>query len=171
VNNLYFKFLCELVGRSSEYESLLRQLSHTSFYPLVNNDDNRGEDGLHLREMFSDEEGRHALSISQKGPCTLLEMLIGLSYRLEFELAQSKFEKTVSQWFWILIDNLRLSDMTEERFQAEKVDEILTRFLNRDYKPHGDGGLFPLKNPKNDQRNTEIWYQMTEYIIENYPTL
>ena len=41
--------------------------------------------------------------------------------------------------------------------------------LAREYSDNGHGGLFPLKNPKKDQRKVEIWYQMTEYINENYP--
>jgi hypothetical protein len=31
----------------------------------------------------------------------------------------------------------------------------------------GSGGLFPLKNPQQNQRTTEIWYQMNAWLMEN----
>ena len=41
--------------------------------------------------------------------------------------------------------------------------------LERRYLEDGDGGLFPLKCPRKDQRRVEIWYQMSAWVIENYP--
>jgi len=101
-------------------------------------------------------------------------MLIGLAYRLEFETAQSKWEKTVSEWFWILIDNLGLICCDNDAYFTNSkvgsdVPETIGRMLSREYEADGEGGLFPLKNPKKDQRRIEIWYQMTSYILENYP--
>jgi hypothetical protein len=32
----------------------------------------------------------------------------------------------------------------------------------------GLGGMFPLEDPREDQRAIEIWYQMMAYINENY---
>ena len=33
---------------------------------------------------------------------------------------------------------------------------------------NGTGGLFPLKRPRVNQRRVEVWYQMSEYLMENY---
>ena len=172
--NRYFDFLCVLVGRSQEYIMLLDELHKIEFYSLIPNDDNRGADGLQLRHMFLDELGKTGFIYLPRLQCTVLEMLIGLAYRLEFETSQSKWEKTVSEWFWILIDNLCLTGCDEEAYFADKnmredVKRVINIMLSREYNYDGNGGLFPLKNPKKDQRRIEIWYQMTSYIIENYP--
>lgn len=172
--NEYFNFLCKIVGKANQYSQLLRLLNRIDFYSLVPNDDNRGADGVHLREMFCDEEGSHYdSSLCPSGPCTMLEMLIGLSMRLEFETAQSKYEKNPGEWFWILIDNLGLLHLDNAAFyHGASIDEVLDKvkvFLEREYTYSGEGGLFPLKYPKNDQRLVEIWYQMSAYVMENYP--
>ena len=175
MKNRYFDFLCNIVDAdvSGEYNKLLGELHGIDFYSLIPNDDNRSEDGKQLRGKFVDEEGPQGLSQSQTGPCTVLEMLIGLSYRLEFESANSRWEKTPEEWFWILLDNIGLGWYDNERFiQLRNTDEIHIKvgdFLDRHYKSDGSGGLFPLKSPKKDQRRVEIWYQMSAYILENYP--
>lgn len=173
MKNRYFDFLCSIVGRTYEYSKLLGELHGTDFYSLIPNDDNRCEDGKQMREKFNDEEGQQALSQSDLEECTVLEMLIGLCFRLEFETAQSPWEKTPREWFWILIDNLGLEWCDDALYeQLESRDEIITKvkiFLDRRYKNDGNGGLFPLRNPRKDQRRIEIWYQMSAYILENYP--
>lgn len=175
MKNRYFEFLCNIVDpeQTGKYDGLLSELHGIEFYSLIPNDDNRGEDGKQLRQRFIDEEGQHALSQCQIGECTVLEMLIGLSFRLEFETMSSRWEKTPEEWFWILLDNLGLGWCDNERFnQLRNTDEIRQKvgvFLDRHYKSDGTGGLFPLKNPRKDQRRVEIWYQMSAYVIENYP--
>lgn len=175
MENRYFDFLCAIVGRSQEYSILLDELHKIEFYSLIPNDDNRGADGTHLRSVFLEEVGQTwFISLPRTHNCTVLEMLIGLAYRLEFETAQSKWEKTVSEWFWILIDNLGLICCDNDAYFTNSkigsdVPETIGRMLSREYEADGEGGLFPLKNPKKDQRRIEIWYQMTSYILENYP--
>jgi hypothetical protein len=39
--------------------------------------------------------------------------------------------------------------------------------MDREYNPDGsNGGLFVLKNPRADLRETEIWYQAMWYLTE-----
>jgi hypothetical protein len=174
----YFEFLCNIIGEPDrgivlKHEELLKQLYEIEFYSLVPNDDNREADGKQLREIYLHDRGLHGSISFLEEPCSLLEMLIGLSYRLEFESAQSYWEKSPGEWFWILIDNLGLIEYTNDmyfgRLADKKVKLICETFLRRMYKTNGEGGLFPLKYPKRNQRLVEIWYQMSDYILENYP--
>jgi len=172
--NRYFDYLCFLIGRSQEYSILLEKLHDIEFYSLIPNDYNRGADGQYLRSIFLDEVGHTWSTSLPEMECSLLEMLIGLANRLEFETAQSKWEKSPNEWFWILIDNLDLSGCTNDAYiksecVCKKIDEICDRLLSRGYEYDGNGGLFPLKDPKKDQRRVEIWYQMSAYVMENYP--
>lgn len=171
--NRYFTFLCDIVKNDSEYNMLLRRLHHHEFYSFIPHDDNRASDGLKLREIFFDTEGGHMASSSlPDGPCTVLEMLIGLSFRMEIDLAVGENAKTVSECFWELIENLKLlwahDDAYFEEGAVEEIDSMIRDFLDRRYDADGTGGLFPLKNTKKDQRIVEIWYQMAEYLLENY---
>jgi len=50
--------------------------------------------------------------------------------------------------------------------KAEQVDEILESLIWRTYDPDGHGGFFPLRRPKGDQTEEEIWHQMNLYVGE-----
>ena len=39
--------------------------------------------------------------------------------------------------------------------------------MDRLYDMHGNGGLFPLRKPSKDQRKVELWYQMSEYLLQD----
>jgi hypothetical protein len=123
--------------------------------------------------LFLDEEGPSGALSLPKGPCTVLEMLIGVAQRLDWELQGGRFERPASDWFWVLIDNLDLTwcenlEYSKPDSRAE-VEFKVVRLLERGYSEDGNGGLFPLKSPKKDQRRVEIWYQMSAWVIENYP--
>lgn len=177
ITNRYFKYLCGLVGKQKEYGHLLDILEKTVFTFKVPNDDNRAADGEQLRYDFLDRVGPTGSSLLPDGPCCVLEMLIGVANRLVFELDNGPYKKDVSGWFWVLIDNLGLTSCTDDKYlyydsmmeTQDQVVKTLDVLLNRTYKRTGEGGLFPLKNTRKDQRKVEIWYQMSEWVIENYP--
>ena len=171
--NRYLDFLGNIVGRTYEYSILLEYLHGIEFYSLVPNDDNRSADGEHLRYIFENEVGPSGAPSVPDGPCTVLEMLIGLSYRLEFELLGGQFERPAGDWFWVLIDNLGLDFADDIQFgrpeTAMEVHNIVMKMLERRYDTAGNGGLFPIKKPSKDQRRVEIWYQMSAWVNEKYP--
>jgi hypothetical protein len=169
VKNRYLEFLCDLVGNDHRYDELLNHLFRINFYSLVPNDDNRGEDGKQLRDIFIEEEGLQRSSSLPTGPCRVLEMLIGVANRLEFELLGGDYERPARDWFWVLINNLNLELYTNDAYSQKQVDDIVLTFLDRQYSENGYGGLFPLSYPQKDQRRVEIWYQMSAWVIENYP--
>jgi hypothetical protein len=136
------------------------------FIWLIPNDDNRLEDGKDLRYEFLDEEG-----IDEVDPdwmslgCSVLEMMLGLSRRLSFEA-----EGKPRDWFWHLIENLGLTHLNDKDYDdrtRELVDETFGRVIFRLYERNGQGGLFPLRHPKENQQNVELWYQLSAYLLEN----
>ena len=169
----YFDFLCDIVGHGYEYSSLLVSLHKLEFYSLVPNDDNRGVDGEKLREIFLDEVDPQGVSSLPNGPCTVLEMLVGLAKRLEFDLFGSKFERSEGECFWLLINNLGLEWCDNYRWEAEnkekEVEKRIQILLDREYFPDGKGGLFPLRVTHLNQQKVELWYQMSFWVIENCP--
>jgi hypothetical protein len=49
---------------------------------------------------------------------------------------------------------------------TDLIEDILDQFIWRTYDYNCNGGLFPLDDPKDDQRNVEIWYQFANYLVD-----
>ena len=155
-----------LKNPSRTYWRMLRQLYTKEFVWLIPNDDNRVEDGRDLRYEFIDDNGIHA-EVDQEWltlGCSVLEMLIGLARRLAFEA-----DGECREWFWKLIENLNLEDCNDRNYDnlhQRAIDEAIDRVVWRTYSPSGRGGLFPLKHSGQDQREVEIWYQLSAYLLD-----
>ena len=172
----YFHWLCEIICVDQGEESfwfLAKALHNIPYFWTVPNDDNRGMDGLRLRDEYVDDNPCNGIAgVIFNEPCTMLEMLVGLARRIEETMAEPGKDDQTPKWFWEMMENSTLdlytdalySDMNGER----DVPKIVMDILDRRYKRDGKGGLFPLKFPKKDQRRVEIWYQMSTYLVENY---
>src|SRR4051794_10175629 len=166
----YFHWLVSQV-REKEHETrtywdLLRLMHEKEFVWIVPNDDNRIADALDLRREFLHENrNRGDLTIEDFGPCSVLEVLIALSRRCEFN---APGDATAEEWAWKLINNLRLSGKSDplSRRGANKVDKILDALIWRTFHPSGEGGFFPLTWPQQNQAKIEIWAQMHAYLNE-----
>lgn len=151
--------------KTNTYWSLLRLLYVKEFVWLIPNDDNRVEDGRDLRYEFLEEtDPSGAVDPNWMGMgCSVLEMLMGVSKRLSFE-----DDRTPHHWFWELLINLGLGGYNDKEFDEARVTEIVDNLIWRTYEPNGMGGLFPLRDPSEDQRYVEIWYQLSAYILEEH---
>jgi hypothetical protein len=164
----YLTWLYNQVGdvkernRSLTYWRLLRQLHSIEFVWVVPNDDNRVQDGRGLREEWAAERNISVNQAFRARGCSFLEMLIGLSRRIAFEA-----DGHVVVWFWHLIDNLGLLGCTDRsRYNQSEVDDRIKTVIFRNYARNGQGGLFPMRHARKDQREVEIWYQMNAYLLE-----
>jgi hypothetical protein len=145
------------------YWKLFRQLYTKEFVWIVPNDDNRVEDGKDLRLRFLEESGVGNVDPGWMGlGCSMLEMIMGVAERASFE-----DDAPARVWFWHLLTNLGLDKYTDNHADATKeINEVCDQVIWRTYSPEGDGGLFPLREPDQDQRGIEIWYQMSSYLLE-----
>ncbi len=167
LDELYLKWLYDQVNlrkRQPTYWTILRQMLKKEFIWYVPNDDNRAEDGRQLRDEFIEDLGLYDIDPDWMAlGCSVLEMLVGLSRRLSFLT-----EREPRDWFWELVENLGLRyDDRNPSLNERNIEEVLNRLVWRTYSRSGLGGIFPLKNPKGDQREIELWYQMSQYLQEN----
>lgn len=141
------------------FHDLLNLMLAKEFVWLVPNDDNRIADGLDIRA-----EWEWARSIT--GPCSFLEVLIGLSRRIAFVTGEN-----AEGWSWQLLINLELHQMRDPltAYKIQKAEKIIEAVIWRTYHSTGEGGFFPLSHPEEDQRKVELWYQMSAYIREIHP--
>lgn len=174
----YFDWLCEMIYIQSEYSdesywNLAKILWKTDFIWVLDMDEDRAADGIALRNRYKREGGQD----SYDGPCTVLEVLIGLADRIDCILDELDGECRIPTFFWEMIDNLCLSGFSDQCFMQypnhkedyyRQIDRCLQDWMNRDIEYNGSGGIFPLKHPKTDQRNVTLWYQASAYILENY---
>jgi hypothetical protein len=114
---------------------------------------------MDLRQKYVQTTGN---GLPPVGRCNILEFLIGVATRLNEADYDPTMPDRVGPWFWTLMENL-------EAIEAEDpwIEHSFKRINTRDYCSDGYGGLFPLKNPHEDQRNVEVWYQMQAYLMEN----
>lgn len=174
----YFYWLYSQVGSLTDknpnhtYWLLLDRLHDTAFVPFVPNDQNRADDGVYLRGDFERLTGISSESLT--GPCSMFEMILALAMRISFTLADGENEEEgyTGKWFWEMLENINLAVYTDEVYSQNiegnhrRVDRILERVNDRAYTRTGKGGLFPLKVADNDQRDIELWYQMSSYLMQ-----
>ena len=144
---------------------------YKGFSSPINNDNNRIEDAYILRARYANEEGIDSSiandSIAMYGP-NLLEVLVALADRCGngYLWDQENGVSTAPIIFYDWLSNVKLWSQTNDNFDERFVNDILDRIINRTYGPDGRGGLFPLKRPREDVRNVDIWYQLMWYISE-----
>ena len=170
--NEYFEWLSYVVcGEQYEgevsYRKLLTHLHEVEFTYILPMDENRAGNGINLRYRWAldiDEDTDYILDVLD-GPCSVLEMMVALALHCEENIMDDPmYGNRTGQWFWSMVNNLGLGAMYDELYDERYVDEVITRFLNREYERDGRGGLFTIKNCKYDLRDVEIWHQLSWYL-------
>jgi hypothetical protein len=166
------------------YWNLLRILSTKEFVWSHPRDANFAQYGVELRRLFVQEtnpELRRDPGFMDE-PCDMLELMIVLATKLSHDDLE---ERSREYWFWDMIDNLGLNDFNDARLpDADRarnftgknrqlydqdfgyIHGVLDRVLNREYNSKGEGGLFPLRSTKKNQRREELLYQLENYLSE-----
>ena len=174
----YFIWLCCLVNADLDlYSELMFYLHDTDFQWCLELDSSRAKEGLELREEFYEANRYYSdcdwVMLMDK-PCSVLEALISIARRMDDMLIDDDTSERVAVWFWEMIKNLGLKRFTDILLMRGNEDdyydmeEILARWMNRDFEPDGTGSIFPLREASCDQRERTIVYQLNDYILENY---
>lgn len=179
----YFSWLCELVNVDGQYTDeaywiLAKALWDTDYDWILRMDEDRAKSGTDLRYLYYLDGGTD----SYDGPCTVLEVLVALAKDMDDILDELDGETRISLYFWEMIENLGLAkysdhnllrsgngyDVVLEGCERENIDQILEDWMQRRFDYDGTGSPFPLRNPRHDQRNVDLWYQCNAYMLENY---
>ena len=176
INSEYFEWMYDQVcddryTKRPSYRKLLQYLHNVEFTYIIPMDGNRAEDGINLRYKFGREYGYEdsvvAIYLDDK-PCSVLEMMMSLARRCEHSIMDNAdIGDRLGQWFWGMIVNLGLGKMHDDAFDKDYCEYVAARFLNREYEPNGEGGLFTVERTSRDLRDVDIWYQMCWYLNEN----
>lgn len=98
---------------------------------------------------------------------SVFEVLISLARQIKYN-----DEYNTSNWFWIMIANLRINLIKDDVFEKEPkeykeiIEIVIDRWMYRKFNSDGEGSLFPLKDTDIDQTKLDIWSQMEAYLAE-----
>lgn len=177
IKEQYFWYLLGVVDQvrpfaheSITFHKLCRKLHSIPFEYTLMMDENRACDGIGMRYRFTlfggyyDNEKLEVYDILA-GPCSFLEMLVGLALRIEENIMTNPYygDRT-DQWFYHMLLSLRLHHMINARFDEDFVDECIEKFNNREFDPEGRGSLFWIKRSNRDLNDVEIWIQAMQYL-------
>lgn len=167
----YLSWLCGLIAYDERRKDskirnsvpMIRGLFDESFRYFIPNDDNRADEGQCLRIIYIETTQNRLEPPFYFRDCSVLEMMIALSERMAFQIfnPMKEQEPDAPSCFWEIIDNLKLKP-------NQSNVAIIHKLNTREYMESGLGGMFPLNDPREDQRTIEIWYQMMAYINEHY---
>ena len=167
----YFEYLlymmhCE-TPEHRKYCHLLSDMYDITFIYSHPMDENRVIDALDMRKEYLFDHGISIRDDFMDRDVSVFEILASLSRRIEIEVTGEPGEDKIERWFWVMLENLGVL-MEDNRYDRGlvryKIDVWMTRSYNRD----GDGGVFPLKRTKTDQRENDLWYQGQLYLSENW---
>ena len=182
----YFIFLFNITELGDKYMQMceiLHSINFTYDADDVPMDENRLWDGKAMRSIFA-EEMYPANSVMRReyfkelNECfdkvfvSFFEVLVGLAWRMERDIAGDPDEGDRTD-FWIecMLDNLGLMTYTNQDLEVpgEKEDLFnkVHRCIDREYDRFGNGGLFPVENPRKNFVYTELWNQMVQWLEEN----
>lgn len=179
LRNEYFTWMMlKIFGSDYElfmrYYGLLVVLDSVSFVWTIPLDANRQQDAQDLRYIFGDEHGISQAQICQELDISLpslLEVIVALINRgQENILYDPDSHSNINEMIFMdILENLDLSDLTGSSLNAAelaRVENSMYILFNHEYSYNGVGGLFAVNNPKDDMRETEIWYQFMWYLNE-----
>lgn len=175
LENEYFEWLCMQINTrmypSRKFSRLLLELYSTDYRYTFPMDDNRYQDGVDLRYRYGQELGVSQAMIARVldgKPCSVLEMMVALAIRVEEHImADPEYGDRTGRWFWEFIDNLGLIEQTDNNYKPNKVYFALGKFMDRRFNYDGtDGNIIVVREPFNDLREVEIWYQMMWHLNE-----
>lgn len=160
--NDYFDWLYFMVvPNGGKFRKLLTMLHTMEFKYFVEYDENRASDGVNLRWYYVDDGGDDEI-LRWKEPCTVLEMLIALAMNMDKILGDRELD--IVHWFWLMLDNLDLAWMKDDKYDKAYVYGRVAMFLDREYEPDGNGNIIYIPDSPDDLRDVEIWNQMCWYL-------
>ena len=185
LDSMYIEWLLSKVSSKEtevDYSTLFNILYQTSvnLENMKELDSNRYQDGRMLRFRFETERANDILGIFSQDdlrrfedrPCSMLELLIALSLRMEEQIIGNlRYGDRTGQWFWEMLTNLGVGYMTNERFNNVEYRRCVSNFMNYAYDPDGKGCLFRSEHKTiAEMTMLDVWYQMHEHLkdIHNY---
>lgn len=177
---IYLPWLLKFVADErlmERYKHLFHKLYSTPFNHrnMKEHDFDRSMDGKNLRWRFERTHEHDISHISavefmefEDKPCSMLEMLVALSLRIEESLtSDTRQGDRTGQWFWEMLTNLGIGYMSDIKYDEGTYRRCINAFHDYSYSSDGKGCLFRARDKSvEDMKKLDIWYQMCAHINE-----
>lgn len=151
MEDFYKNWLFRQYDLSSQYTGVLSALYETEFVAKTVMDRNLGLDANIARWNYS--------GVIDHNRSNCLEVI----YTLAVKLSNLYYEKTVSDWIAIMLNNMGLSHFPDCAYFPEQVFSIINTWLNRGYREDGLGSLFHIPGTT-DMKELDIWMAAHRYL-------
>ena len=161
--------VCDKNHHKVDYIPLLDLLNSIPFDCAIQEDHSRVADGAFLRKKWLVDEGwSDYMYVFEDTEVTVLEVLVALAERIEYQVGNIMLGNHTADRFWELLDNLDISKYSADNYKPLNIREKVTVWMERKFKSDGKGSPFPVKHPEKDLRTRDMWGQMGEYLMEKY---
>lgn len=192
LREMYFDYIYSLSGLDKHdnnpklsKRAFAKKLHQIPFKKYDEGDDSRAADGTGLRYQFAMsmrdayfseldyDEFKTNFSEACDFPCTTLEMMVGLSDKMEAIMADPDYPDRHVQWISKMISSLGITGYRQEIIDVtpdweKNIEEAIDRLYKRTYEANGDGGLFYIIGISGedipDMRQLSIWDQAMAYL-------
>lgn len=152
------------------YNNLFDCLFNIEYSYDIWQDENREADAQEMLNEWLHNERMSRYDLSWR-TCSVLEVMMALAERMSYIASGAVDDNRPSYWFWRMIENIGFDIYTDDVWNSMdgdlNVERDISAMMNHEIEPDGRGGLFPLRDSKNDQRCIELWYQMNNWMVEN----
>lgn len=152
----YLNYIVKLLKVPNELvfsiQTYMKNLVIIRFEPSSEDDENRAGWGLDIRRLYFDEFGHWPV----EGPCTMLEMMAGLSINCNNMLSPDPGNTEPWMFFLIMLNNITTC---RDIYYAIAGDPFLASCVNYQFT------LFA-KNGVNNLHEEDIWVQANHYQWE-----
>lgn len=172
----YFEWITNIIFmdpvEKDAYIELLQIMHSIPFQWHLEKDENRQKDAQDLRYTFGYIYGYSETEICQNldiVPPSLLEVIVALINRVQDSILYDPNNQNHNQDIFIdILTSLKIAQFRGKLFSNDItiIYNAIERYYSCDYDYNGYGGLFTVSNPKNDMRDTEIWFQFMWYLDE-----
>lgn len=157
----------------TRYNALINTLADIPFTYIHPMDENRYNDAISMRKEFEGvTESDLSTSPGYIDQPTVFEVIAALANRCERQLMRNvQLGDRTKLWFYEMLTNLDVLKWDFEHLRYEYKDDVyqkVNRWMKREIEKDGTGGLFPLKHPRTNQKNEQLWNQMMAYLQENW---
>lgn len=150
---------------SPAYNQLLAILWRTDFVAEYENDKNRMQDAMSLRDEFANSieiDNQEYLKLKSTS-VRLIEVMISLAGRINDIMS---FDDNIAKYFWEMVASMELQKLDDANWNASSAQKHIDILLTHGYKRNGKGGLFFVRNIDQTYNapKLDIWTQAMAWI-------
>ena len=158
----YIRWICDQLGlRVTKWRGMISTLNKIPYRWSIDTDENRAVEGINLRNDYFKERGFNRVDTDSRD-CTVLEMLVSLANRLNFDYVGYPGDEKNGRIFIDFCKNLGIVSAESNENQCysgdfEDISENIDRWLDGNFEENGEGSPFYTPSEDINLSNLSVW--------------